>query len=146
MTEKDTHDRHVAVGNLPWKRARDGLAFKLLRACPMTGTWVTLFRQDAGTSVPRHQHHGTGEYFVIKGCIEVNGGVDNGGVTATAGEYGFEASGMVHDETHFPVETDYLFIHHGPIEYLGDDGQPSSIMDWRGIQALWDEAAPIDPE
>ena len=142
-TEAEIHDRHVAVESLPWKRARDGLAFKLLRTSPATGTWVTLFRQDAGSSVPPHHHHGTGEYFVIKGCIEVNGGVDNGGVTARAGEYGFEASGMVHHKTYFPVETEYLFIHRGPIEYLGEDGKPSSTMDWRGIQALWNEAEPI---
>jgi acetylacetone-cleaving enzyme len=146
MAEPGINDQHVAVGRLPWKRARTGLAFKLLRACPETGTWVTLFRQDAGTSVPRHRHHGVGEYFVMRGCIEVNGGAGKGGVTATAGEYGYEPSGALHGETFFPVETVYLFTHHGPIEYLNDDGNAPSMMDWRGIKALWDAAECIGGE
>ncbi len=144
MTEVSASSEHVAVSEVPWKRARDGLAFKLLRTCPETGDWVTLFRQEAGSSVPPHKHLGAGEYFVISGCIEVNGGIEHGGVTATAGEYGYESSGMVHHATYFPVETAYLFIHRGPIEYLNEDGNPTGVMDWRGIQALWNEAERID--
>jgi acetylacetone-cleaving enzyme len=144
LPEAAAMDDHVAASTLPWKRARDGLAFKLLRCCPETGTWVTVFRQEAGSSVPPHRHQGRGEYFVIRGSIELGGGAENGGVTAVAGDYGVEPSGANHDRTLFPVETEYLFIHHGAIAYLDDLGRVERTMDAQGIRDLWDTAEPIE--
>ena len=140
MTNQSIKDVYVSNDNLPWKRLRDGYDFKLLRTCSVTGTWVVLFRTIAGGSVPSHKHISAAEYFVLKGKVEVRGGKENGGVTAVAGDYGYEPNGIVHEKTYFPEATEYLFISHGPIQYLDEDGNTSGIIDWIGIQEKWESA------
>ncbi|MDC1286830.1 cupin domain-containing protein [Gammaproteobacteria bacterium] len=114
MTSGNVKDVHVSQDDVPWKMFRGGIHFKLLRTCSVTGTWVVLFRHEAGTEYLPHKHIGAGEYFVLKGRVELRGGVENGGITATAGDYGYEPNGIVHEKTYFPEPTEYLFINHGP--------------------------------
>ena len=140
MTQPTIEDVHVAEDALPWKVLRDGYFFKLLRTCPVTGTWVLLIRCEAGAMVPPHKHIGAAEYFVLKGKIEIRGGVENGGVTAVAGDYGYEPNGIVHEQTCFPEPTEYLFINHGPLQYLDEAGNTVMVLDWLGIQAKWESA------
>lgn len=140
MTIPEISDVHVAQQALPWKVLRDGYFFKLLRTCPVTGTWVLLIRAEAGAAVPPHKHIGAAEYLVLKGKVEIRGGVENGGVTAVAGDYGYEPNGIVHEHTSFPEATEYLFINHGPLQYLDGDGNTVMVLDWLGIQAKWDNA------
>ena len=142
MTSTENGDFHVASNDVPWKVLRDGYHFKLLRTCPVTGTWVALFRAVAGSSVPPHKHIGAAEYFVLKGRIEIRGGVENSGVTAHAGDYGYEPNGIIHEKTCFPEPCEYLFINHGPLQYLNDDGGTLFVLDWMGVQEKWD-AAPL---
>lgn len=140
MTIPEISDVHVAQQGLPWKVLREGYFFKLLRTCPVTGTWVLLIRAEAGAVVPPHKHIGAAEYFVLKGKIEIRGGVENGGVTALAGDYGYEPNGIVHEHTFFPEATEYLFINHGPLQYFDGDGNTTMVLDWLGVQAKWDSA------
>ena len=37
--------------------------------------------------------------------MEVRGGIENGGITALTGDYGYEPNGVVHDMTNFPEDT-----------------------------------------
>ena len=37
--------------------------------------------------------------------MEVRGGVENGGITAITGDYGYEPNGVIHDMTNFPEDT-----------------------------------------
>lgn len=143
MSDSLAVDKHTAVGELPWKRAREGLAFKLLRSCLESDTWAVIFRQASGSSVPPHIHQGHGEYFVIRGSIEFGKNADTVGVTALAGDYGVESSGAYHERTFFPVETEYLFIHHGAIHYFDSGGRVERVMNARTIGKLWEQAPPI---
>lgn len=140
MKTQSIKDVYVSNAELPWKQLRAGYDFKLLRTCSVTGTWVALFRTVAGGSVPPHKHISSAEYFVLKGKVEVRGGKENGGVTAVAGDYGYEPNGIVHEKTYFPELTEYLFISHGPIQYLDEDGNTAGIMDWLVIQEKWKTA------
>src|SRR6516162_1657489 len=71
-----------------------------------------------GSSIPRHEHLGAGEYYVISGKMEVRGGVENGGITAITGDYGYEPNGVIHDMTNFPEDTVLYFTNFGPIRYI----------------------------
>jgi quercetin dioxygenase-like cupin family protein len=101
MNENNVKDIHVSQGGVPWKFFREGIDFKLLRSCSVTGTWVVLFRHETGTEYLPHKHIGAGEYFVLKGRVELRGGVENGGITAKAGDYGYEPNGIVHEKLTF---------------------------------------------
>src|SRR5262252_8270769 len=62
-----------------------------------TGHWTVLLKCAKGSGIPRHEHLGAGEYYVISGKMEVRGGVENGGITAITGDYGYEPNGVIHD-------------------------------------------------
>lgn len=136
----EINDVHVSQHNMPWKLMREGYYFKLLRTCAVTGTWVVLFKVEAGASVTPHKHIGAAEYYVLKGKIEIRGGIEKSGVTAVTGDYGYEPNGIIHEKTYFPEVTEYLFKNHGPLQYLDDEGNSALVLDWMGIQAKWDEA------
>jgi quercetin dioxygenase-like cupin family protein len=67
-----------------------------------------------GSGIPRHEHLGAGEYYVVAGKMEVRGGAENGGITAIAGDYGYEPNGVIHDMTNFPEETLLYALYRGP--------------------------------
>ena len=90
MADSILKDVDVSKDGLPWKAFREGIDFKLLRSCSVTGSWVVLFRHEAGTAYLPHKHIGAGEYFVLKGRIELRGGEQEDGITAIAGDYGYE--------------------------------------------------------
>ena len=101
-------DIYVHASQEPWVQWFPGIGMKLLRATQETGHWTILVNCSKGSSIPRHEHLGAGEYYVISGKMEVRGGVENGGITAIAGDYGYEPNGVDprHDELprgHHPV-------------------------------------------
>ena len=140
MINKPIEELHVEQNKLPWKVLMEGMYFKLLRTCSVTGAYVLLMRHDPGTFVPSHKHFGSAEYYMLKGKTEVRGGVENGGVTASAGDYGYEPNGVIHEQTYFPELTEYLFINHGPLHYIDDDGNIISVLDWQAVEALWESS------
>jgi hypothetical protein len=64
---------------------------------------------------------GAGEYYVVSGKMVVRSGVENGRITATTGDYGYEPNGVIHDMTNFPERTILDFRNYGPIRYIDDD-------------------------
>ena len=144
MNPTNIGDFYVAAKDLPWKILREGYHFKLLRTCPVTGTWVTLFQTVAGASVPPHKHIGAAEYFVLKGIIEIRGGSESGGATAHAGDYGYEPNGIFHDKTYFPDPCEYLFISHGALQYFDAEGNTILVLDWLGITTKWEDAELVE--
>lgn len=101
-----------------------------------TGAWTVLFKNAKGSSVPRHEHLGAGEYLMLSGKCEIRGGAEKGGVTAYAGDYGYEPSGVIHDSTYFAEDTIYFFTNHGPVKFIDDDDNTLAVIDWRTIRAL----------
>src|SRR5207302_762916 len=74
-----------------------------------------------------------GEYYVIAGKMEVRGGVENGGITAITGDYGYEPNGVIHDMTNFPEDSILYFTNFGPIRYIDDDDNTVGFLDWQGV-------------
>lgn len=126
----------VASSELAWADFSEGIQLKVLRVSPETGTWTVLIKAEAGASFPRHRHLAAGEYFMLSGEMEVRGGEENGGVTARAGDYGWEPVSVIHDLTRFPQATEFLFTNHGAVVFLDANDEVSSVLDWEAIQAL----------
>jgi len=131
-------DIYMNVAAMPWlpHPAMPGTHFKVLRTSAETGAWTVLFKNARGSSVPRHEHLGAGEYLILSGKAEIRGGVEKGGITAYAGDYGYEPSGVIHDSTYFPEDTIYFFTNHGPVKFIDDDNNILAVVDWRAVRAL----------
>ncbi|NMI00389.1 2,4'-dihydroxyacetophenone dioxygenase family protein [Pseudonocardia acidicola] len=129
-------DRSVKTADLAWVPFCEGISFKLLRVSPETGAWTVLFHADAGAGFDRHKHLGPAEYFMISGRMEIRGGEEAGGTTAVAGDYGYEANGMLHDWTNFPEESVFYFTNIGPLGFLDDDDNVVGVLDWQGVVAM----------
>ena len=126
-----------------WKRLPEGFGsgdgrWKLLHVSPESGSWTTAFLYPKGASVPSHVHVGPGEYFMVRGKLEVRGGAGDGGVTATAPCYGYEATGAVHDQTIFLEETEVYMRFQGPLQFVDAEGQTVGVIGWQQVQAAWD--------
>jgi anti-sigma factor ChrR (cupin superfamily) len=143
MTEaKEWRDQHhndglaetyVRTAVASWIDFVPGIQMQLLRVSPETGRWSVLFKCAAGSSFARHEHLGGGEYLMMSGKSLVRGGADKGGVTAIAGDFGYEPNGMIHDITEFPEESVLYFSNDGPLKFIDDDDSIVSILDWRAI-------------
>src|SRR5262249_60861085 len=74
-------DIYVHASQEPWLEFFPGIDFKLLRATQETRHWTVLLKCAKGSSIPRHEHLGAGEYYLISGKMEVRGGGPNGGIS-----------------------------------------------------------------
>ena len=115
---------------LRWVPVVEGIEYQRLFTSSETGRWTVKFRCQPGSFFPRHKHLGAGEYFVIRGRMEYRMG------TATAGVYGYEPLGVVHDMTTFPEYTELLFTNHGPVVFLNEDDSVKSVLDSALIDRL----------
>ena len=84
---------YVQINDTPWMPfpeafSNGGIRWKLLHVSPEMGAWTAIFDCPKGSSFASHIHVGPGEYLLTKGRMEVRGGVDQGGATATARGYG----------------------------------------------------------
>jgi hypothetical protein len=129
-------DTYIHVEALPWVPFSEGIDFKVLRTSAETGSWTVLFKCARGSSFARHEHLGAGEYLMLSGKGEVRGGVENGGITAYPGDYGYEPSGVIHDSTCFSEDSIFYFTNYGPINFIDDDDKTLFVLDWRGVLAL----------
>jgi len=140
-------DTYVHPDDLDWIAfpGVEGIGMKVLRVSPETGAWTVLFRMVAGSGFPRHKHLGAGEYLMLTGEIEVRGGVKNGGITAYAGDYGWEPSGMIHDWTNAVVDSQFFFTNHGALQFMDDDDNIIGVLDWQGILAIEAASRALEP-
>jgi acetylacetone-cleaving enzyme len=115
-----------------------GIMWKLLHVSPEAGTWTAIFECPAGSSFNAHIHTGPGEYFLYKGKMEVRGGAENGGDTAIAPGYGYEASGARHDHTYFPHDSAFYMTFSGPIAFIQPDGTVVGLVGWGEVQGAWE--------
>ena len=141
MAADPSHDVYIAADRLPWVDFSPGIAFQLLRASAETGEWTVIFRCDRGASFASHRHLGAGEYLMLEGTMEVRGGAAAGGVTARAGDYGYEPNGIVHDSTYFPEPSRFYFTNRGPVAFLDAAGRVTDVLDWRVLQEIYAKGA-----
>jgi anti-sigma factor ChrR (cupin superfamily) len=126
-------ESYVRTSVALWIDFVPGIQIQVLRVSPETGRWSVLFKCAAGSSFARHEHLGGGEYLMLSGKSLVRGGAERGGVTAVAGDFGYEPNGMIHDITEFPEESVLYFSNDGPLKFIDDDDMVVSILDWRAI-------------
>jgi anti-sigma factor ChrR (cupin superfamily) len=109
-------DTLVEAGTMEWEKTGDKSYRKILYTGSESGTWAVLLKWDKGFVAPSHKHLSGSHTFILKGKLQVRDGVLN------AGDYVYEANGMLHGETTALEDTEYLFICNGAIVFFGDDG------------------------
>jgi quercetin dioxygenase-like cupin family protein len=139
-SNQQLRDIYIHTSQQPWLQFSPGIEFKVLRATQETGHWTVLFKCAPGAAFARHEHLGAGEYYMVSGKMEIRGGVENGGITAFPGDYGFEPNGIIHDHTEFPEESVLYFTNYGPIRFINEADDTVMVLDWRGILMMEEQA------
>src|ERR1700720_2358921 len=88
-------DTYVHASQEPWLPFFPGIEFKVLRTTQETGHRTVLLKCAKGSGIPRHEHLGAGEYYVIAGKMEVRGGVSPAGINQEIGDYGIAHNGVI---------------------------------------------------
>jgi len=88
---------------------------KVLWIGPETGRTAVLIRTLTGSATPPHKHLGDAHVFMLKGRLQVRDS------ELVAGDYLYEANGMIHGETKALEDTEYLMILGGPILFFDED-------------------------
>jgi len=124
-------DEHLTTPDMmKWATLADGIDFTLLYSSAETGRWTVLFRAQPGSFFGPHLHLGAGEYYVLKGRMTYRMG------EARAGTYGYEPLDAIHEHTAFPEYTELLFTNYGPVAFLNEKGEISSILDHKLLEEL----------
>lgn len=143
MTIKDkVQEEAVQINDLPWKAfpvalSKGGIRWKMLHASPEMGAWAAIFDCPAGSSFNPHRHAGPGEYLLTKGQMDLRGGKKTGGESVTAPAYGYESANARHDQTYFPVESEFYMTFLGPLVFIHEDGSPLAIVSWDEAQRAY---------
>jgi anti-sigma factor ChrR (cupin superfamily) len=128
----DVMDSIARSTKMDWIEYKDGTGFmKILWFGAETGHWAVLLKWLKGHVAPRHKHLSTAHTYILSGKIQVRNEV------LDAGDYLYEANGMVHDATVALEDTIYLFICKGPILYFNDDGF-TGYLGWEQIKRMAD--------
>ncbi len=135
-------EEYVQIDAIEWAPfpealSKGGIRWKLLHASPGSSSWSAIFDCPKGSSFNAHIHAGPGEYLMTKGRMDVRGGKDKGGDTAVAPGFGFESSGARHDQTQFPVDSEFYMSFLGPLIFITADGNPIVTVGWKEVQGAW---------
>ena len=122
-------DTHVRGDDLGWVQTdRDGNAFmKVLWTSAQSGGWAVLLRWKKGFKVPAHKHLGAIHAYIIRGRLKLRDTV------LEAGDYLYEANGMIHQETEALEETLHLNIADGPLLFF-DGNNFTSYLGWEQVE------------
>jgi quercetin dioxygenase-like cupin family protein len=109
----------------PWvsQPGIEGSEIKVLRTIPETGGMVFLLRIQAGVVGPMHKHFASAEYFVLQGSLTF------GKEKLGPGSYAYELGGFKHSEDAPEEEIVMLFITHGPLQVINEDGSRGVVVD-----------------
>ena len=69
--------------------------------------------------------------------MEVRGGGDDGGATAEAVGYGYEACNARHDQTNFVEDSEFYMTFLGPLQFIDEDGNTLAVVGWEQADGLW---------
>jgi len=123
-------DTLVKAEGLAWIETQPGMAYtKVLWTGSESGSYAVLLKWNKGYVAGKHKHLGASHTFILKGKLQVRDGV------LKAGDYVYEANGMIHEATTALEDTEYLFINTGPIVYPEDDGS-IRYKGWEEIERL----------
>ncbi|MGH7864031.1 MAG: cupin domain-containing protein [Candidatus Binataceae bacterium] len=125
-------DSFAKASEMEWIPSEDDpkRAFmKILWTGSETGTWAVLFRWLKGYSAPPHKHLSAAHTFVITGKLQIRTGILN------AGDYVYEANGMVHGATTALEDTEYIFICNGPVLFFNENSF-TSYLGWEELRRI----------
>lgn len=142
MIKPKTDGEYVQINTTAWQPfppqlSAGGIRWKLLHVSPEIGAWTAIFACPKGSSFNPHIHIGPGEYLLTKGRMEVRGGNEQGGATATALGYGYEACNARHDKTYFPEDSEFYMTFLGPLQFIDQEASPLAVVGWEQAQDLW---------
>lgn len=120
----------IHTGEMEWSPLVEGIGVKLLYSSRETGRWAVLLNAKKGASFSKHRHYGPGEYYVVSGRMEYRAG------TAVTGDYGYEPLGAVHEQTAFSDDTLLYFTNYGPVLFLDEDDNVTSVLDNEFLENL----------
>ena len=124
------------INRIDWVTLGEGVRFKLLRYCEVTGDWVLYVQLDAGVKFARHKHITPAEFFITKGTLKFERG------SAGVGVYGYEEIGEIHEEASGDEGTEFLYFGHGPVSFIDEDDNPLFIGDLEFFKRAWDGDLP----
>ena len=126
----------VDVNRIEWRELGPGVKFKLLRYCDVTGDWVLYVQLQPGVRFGRHQHITPAEFFILKGELLFERG------SATAGVYGYEEIGEIHEEAAGGSETEFLYFGHGPVSFIDADDKVQFVAGLEFYKRAWQGDVP----
>ena len=121
----------VDLNKVEWQTLGEGVRFKLLRYCEVTGEWVLYVQLQPNIKFGRHKHITPAEFFVTKGELVFEGG------SAHAGVYGYEEIGEIHEEASGTEETEFLYFGHGPVAFIDESDQLLFLADLYFYKDAW---------
>lgn len=124
------------INQIDWVPLAEGVKFKLLRYCEVTGDWVLYVQLQPGVKFTRHKHITPAEFFITKGVLKFERG------EAGAGVYGYEEIGEIHEEAGGDEVTEFLYIGHGPVSYLDENDNTLFIGDLAFFKSAWEGVVP----
>jgi hypothetical protein len=112
-------DELCATDGLAWAPVAEGIWFKLVKVLDADAGWVSLLRLRAGTVVGPHRHTGEVHGFQLTGRRRLADGR-----ICDPGCYVYEPAGNT-DSWSATDDSDMtsLFLVHGSVEYLADNGE-----------------------
>src|SRR3954447_26192549 len=113
----------------PWVEQSPMSKVKVLWVGRETGTWASLHHWKKGYVAPRHKHLAGAHAYVLAGKLQVRDDVLN------AGDYVYEPSGVLHDQTTALEDTTYLFICNGAVLFFDENGF-TGYTNWEVMERL----------
>lgn len=124
------------INKIDYVSLGEGVRFKLLRFCKVTGDWVLYVEMQPGVKFGRHKHISPAEFFVLKGHLKFEGG------SARAGVYAYEEIGEIHEEACGEEVTEFLYFGHGPVAFIDQDDKLLFIADLEFYNDAWNGNLP----
>ena len=133
MKSRASTAMHISRAEKPFFKdiipfASEGVSMEVISTDPSTGGFSVIFYGKAGATFAPHLHLAGADYLILKGALNYRDQL------APAGDSGYEPYGSIHEETVFPVDTEMLFITHGPILFVDENQQPKQVFDSRWIE------------
>ena len=122
-------DKLVEASKMEWIPTGEKSFTKVLYTGAESGTWAVLFKWLKGYTAPPHKHLSGSYTFILSGKLQVRDGVLN------AGDYVYEANGMLHGETKALEDTEYLFICNGPVIFFDEDNF-TGYRSWEEVRKI----------
>jgi anti-sigma factor ChrR (cupin superfamily) len=113
----------------PWIETTPMSKVRVLWVGRESGSWASVIHWKKGYAAPPHKHLAGAHVFVLSGKLQVRDG------TLYAGDYVYEAAGVLHDATTALEDTTYLFIGTGPFIFFDENGF-TRYTDWEVMERL----------